>query len=108
MQNLGSTQPSGRPKKAATAQQRLVDAYRKVFTGHGSKEDAEIVLSDLGVHTGFYQVMPADVTAEQLRFREGQRDAFARILSCLRMSEAELLALEEAARLESITIYEER
>lgn len=105
MQTLATTQ-AGPRKRAATAKLRLTQAYKALFAGAGSREDAEIVLSDLAAHTGFYQVTAPTAADSELRFREGQRWAFARILSHLGTSEAEHAAIEAAARLELTTTYE--
>lgn len=104
-QNLASTQP-GKKKRAAPAKLRLTQAYKATFTGHGSQQDAEIVLSDLADVTGFYKVSDGDTSGDKLRFQEGMRFAFARILSHLRMTDTEMAELEKAARVESLTSYE--
>ncbi len=90
-------------KRGFNATKDTVQAYRAVFGGHGSKEETELVLADLANFSGFYQVTtPAD-GPEAVRYSEGQRSVFARILRFMRMSSAELAALEAAARAERLT-----
>lgn len=68
---------------------------------------AEIVLADLANASGFFKVLAAPVSADERAFHEGQRALFGRIYRDLRMSEAELLGLQEAARVEALTDAEE-
>lgn len=87
-------------KRRLRARLALGAAYRRLFSGHGSKADAEIVLADLANHTGFYRVTPPG--AGSLDYMEGKRAVFGRIFRFLRMTEAETEALEEAARAEAL------
>ncbi len=76
---------------------RLRSAYVAVFSGQGKKEDAEIVLSDLA---GFCDWFTAgqDMSDAELREMNGRRQAYERIFTFLRMTEAEVEELAEAAR----------
>ena len=76
----------------------LVRAYRNTFVGNATKEEAQRVLNDLAEVSNYYKVSPVDLPAEQVKFVEGGRRVFERIVTCLRMSGAELVRLEEAAR----------
>lgn len=76
-------------------------AYRRLFAGRGSKADGEMVLADLANHTGFYRV--TEPGAGALEFAEGKRAVFGRVFRFLRMTDAEVAALEEAARAEALT-----
>jgi hypothetical protein len=80
---------------------RRTQAYQSVFRGSPTREDQEIVLSDLRSFTGFDKVSPASVSGEMLRQAEGKREAFARIWQHLSLSPADVLALENAARQDS-------
>lgn len=75
---------------------RLAEAYRNVFLAH--TEDAHLVLNDLAQYTGFYSVLPADVSDDQLRYREGARAAFARVFEFLSQTNQGVAALDKAAR----------
>lgn len=78
---------------------RLTRAYQSVFaTG---REDAELVLADLAEHCGFYKVAARGSDSGTIHYDEGKRAAFARIWSFLTLTDAELAALESAARNES-------
>lgn len=69
-----------RGKKAEEAAERLTDAFRRVFiTGGSSQDDRDLVVSDLGAFTGFYEYTSPEVSDGAVRFSEGQRSVFARI-----------------------------
>lgn len=89
-----------------TAQKKLTDSYRDVF---GKQSEAvEMVLADLAAHTGFYQVEPpGDMSAYQAGYRNGLRAAFGRLFHFLSLSDQQMAALEEAARLEASNPYNE-
>ena len=36
----------------------LTRAYRNLFDGRATKQEAQMVLADLASHSGFYQVLP--------------------------------------------------
>ena len=71
--------------RTARAQQRLREAYEHLFTGQGSPEEAEMVLSDLARHSGYYNTASPDVSTEELWCREGKRELFGRILQFLNL-----------------------
>jgi hypothetical protein len=75
---------------------RLIQAYRSVF-GRGG-EDVELVLIDLASFCGFYQVEQGGVSADELNHWAGRRAAFGRIFNFLSLSDAQLMAMEQAAR----------
>lgn len=83
----------------------LARSYRRLFSGRGSKSDAEIVLADLANYSGFYRV--TEPGAGPLEFQEGKRAIFGRIFRFLRMSANEAVSLEEAARAEALTDHRE-
>lgn len=92
-------------RRSAVAAEELTRAYHAVF-GNGSN-DAEIVLADLANYCGFYQVPPPDASAEQLRYEQGLRTAYARIHHFLSLTREQHQALETAARAESLADNEE-
>jgi len=87
-------------KRTSGEERRLIAAYRNIFNGG---EDADLVIKDLASWSGFYQVTPPEMPNDQVKFAEGGRRVFARILASLRMTDAEIRALEEAARIEALT-----
>lgn len=90
-------------RRGRKARLRLIEAYRNLFAGSGSHEDAELVLTDLAEKSGFYQVTTAETTADALRFAEGQRALFKRIAAMLAMPPEALAELQQAAYRETIT-----
>lgn len=92
------------PRRAETkytAQTRLTQAYREVFTGKPNGEDQQLVLADLLKHSGFQRVTSPGVASDVLWQREGMRALYAHIFSFLSLSDADLHALENAARFEA-------
>lgn len=66
-----------------------------------------MILADLAEFTGFYTVSAPSDTGEWVRFREGQRSVFGRMLRFMRLSADERKALEEAARYETVVSQQE-
>jgi hypothetical protein len=91
-------------ESAEVADIRLIEAYRSVF-GRGG-EDVELVLIDLAAFCGFYQVEQGGVTADELNHHAGRRAAFGRIFNFLSLSDAQLMAMEQAARDEAASAGE--
>lgn len=86
---------------------RLTEAYRNVFGGTGSKDNAAVVLSDLAKTSGFYMVTPATAPDNVRSYSEGRRAVFLRIQGHLRMTPQEIATLEEAVRLNVLTQQED-
>lgn len=84
------------------AKAQLARAYKAVFSGRASQEQAEVVLSDLANVTGFYRCHPAGTSAEVLQYSEGMRFVFGHIHSFVNLSPEDLNALEQAARREAV------
>lgn len=106
MQSLSTIFPAGW-RRRQQARVRLVAAYRNLFAGAGSREDADLVLSDLAAKSGFYTVTGPKDSADAVRFAEGQRAVFKRIAGMLAMPETGLRELQEAAYQEAITTTKE-
>lgn len=94
-------------RRSATAQDDLSKAYQRLFTGHGSEQDAQIVLADLANWTGFYRVSGPGLSPDDRAYSDGLRAAFGRLFRFLRMSDDERRQLEEAARAEALVDAEE-
>jgi hypothetical protein len=90
-----------RPASDSAVDLAIAGAYQRVFTGNPSEEDQNLVLIDLANVSGFYRVTSPAVGAsrDDILFNEGQRAVYARIFRFLRMSDAEMISLETAARL---------
>jgi hypothetical protein len=100
--SLSAKLPLG-SRRGARAAEELSTAYKALFTGHGGKPEAEMVLADLANYTGFYRVSGPESSSDERAFSDGMRAAYGRIFRFLRMSEDEVRHLEEAARLEAVT-----
>lgn len=99
--SLATLFPRGRRRKLEAAA-RLTKAYQEVFHGRPSREDQQLVLADLAAESGFYRVSPAATySSEQLWQQEGSRLLYGRIFEHLALEEADLRALEVAARREA-------
>jgi hypothetical protein len=94
-------------RRGPRATKTLKDAYQRVFSGHGSADDARLVLTDLAKFSGFMSVSPQGVANEQLQYAEGQRSVYARIHDAIRMTPAEREWLEQAVRDEAFASIEE-
>lgn len=88
-------------RRGPTAQIGLVSAYHDVFSK--ADESTEMVLADLALFCGFYQVPPPGTPSDEMHRDAGRREAFGRILSFLTLSPERMQALEVAARLEGET-----
>lgn len=99
---------AGGPHKAELA---LTQAYRRVFSGHGTPEDAEIVLADLAAMTGYYRRPTyADWLARtktpngfelHCALSNARAEVLQHVMGFLTIEDDQLIALERAARLES-------
>ena len=95
------------PARGATAQSRMVSAYRALFSGHGGKDDADIVLTDLAKKSGFFGVMSASVLADvrnpamAMALQEGSRTLFKDILNYLELPPEALSDLQQAVKAET-------
>src|SRR3990167_8765080 len=95
-------------RRGPSAQRRLASAYEALFEGRGSKDDARMVLVDLGKESGFFSVMPLGTSSEALQRAEGARALYARIHNRVRMTADEKIWLETAVRNEVFTSIEEQ
>lgn len=77
--------------------QRRADAASKVLTGNATREDAMIFMRDFMLATGFWEVTPSGMTAEQVKFSEGRRSVYRWFADLIGNDEA-FLALEKDAR----------
>jgi hypothetical protein len=93
----------GNRRKSYEAQKLLTDSYRAVFMGKGSSlEQRQIVLSDLQAQTNWNRVLdPRTATDREVWFQEGMRAAYGVIFAHLSLSDADVEALNNAARLEA-------
>lgn len=80
----------------AAVDERLVGAYKAFLAGHPSAEDCEIILVDLAQISGYYDTTLVDAPADQVKYVEGGRNVFSRILRCANAPFTEVQALHQA------------
>lgn len=88
--------------RSATGQQRIREAYVAVFEGRGSREDADIVYVDLAKHSGYLNTTPPELPAMELKYAEGQRSVFGRIIGFINPAPAGIRALVQAVQEEQL------
>lgn len=76
---------------------RRAQAAVNVFSGHGARDDAMIVLRDLMLATGFYEVTPSAMADGQVKFSEGRRSVYRWFVDLIG-NDADFLAVERDAR----------
>lgn len=101
LSRIFAEKPGG--KRTATAQQRLRTAYSAVVSGNGSREDAEIVFSDLADFSGYFGTTPPGVESTEMWYREGRRSVMERIIALADPTPEEKRALSEAVKVEMLT-----
>lgn len=69
---------------------RIVAAYKAFKNGHASKDDAAIILNDLAIESGYFEVLPADATGDQVLQHNGARRVYGRIMFALNLPQARL------------------
>lgn len=86
-------------RRDPNARLELAEAYTRLFSARGSKEDAEAVLTDLMSFSGYFNVCPL---GESVETHEGKRSVGGRIFSMVNMPDFERDALYQAARRDSM------
>lgn len=101
-QSLSSLFKRGR-RRGMQAELRLKLAYQAVFRGNPGREDQAIVLADLANKAGFYRATAAKGTTDQELWQiEGARLHYGQtVFANLELPQAEMQALEQAARMEA-------
>lgn len=102
---------TGAGGKTAKAERDRAQAYQRLFEGNGSRQDAEIVLTDLAAVTGYYrrpnyaEWMAKTGSPHGFELHSALCNARAEvvrhIMDFLTLTEDDMVALEKAARLES-------
>lgn len=88
------------PFPSPSADDRLQAAYQATFAGNATREDAELVIVDLAVTTRFFEAMAPTASAEALRYVDGGRAVFRRLVGFIAdpriLGELQVAALREA------------
>lgn len=98
--------PAGQ-RRGGAREARLSEAWASFIDGRASREDAELILADLGDISGYFNVAGDDATGDQMLRREGRRDVMARILFLLDMPFSYMTEMRRASLDEfNVTNYE--
>ncbi len=92
---------------SAEAQLTLTRAYRSVFYGIPDRSQQQMVLADLQARCFWSQyTAPSGASSEELWYREGKRAAYGEIFAHLSLSPDDITALDNAARHETVSQFE--
>ena len=106
MQTLATILPP-RDVRGPKAQLGLREAYMAMFEmGNATQEQRDIVMVDLAKASGYYNTTSPDVSDGALRYAEGQRSIFARILQFMNPPISELTAMRKAVQEETLADHE--
>lgn len=76
---------------------RLHEAWNAIINGQGSKDDAELILADLGEFSGYFAVTPPGTDGTTLSHNEGRRAVYARIMYLLDIPTSYMTELRRAS-----------
>ena len=96
MTTVVDTLPPEKRNDALAIEARVVAAYQAVFRGNGSKQDAEIVLTDLAMVSGYHDVMPENASDGAVHQHNGGRRVYSRIMFALNLPTERMNQLQEA------------
>ena len=77
---------------------RVAQAYILLFEGRGSREDADIVLADLAIQSGYFDTVDPEASDRALRQREGKRELMQRVMEAVNRPFDELRQLHAAVQ----------
>lgn len=83
-------------EQVAAMQRRLASAYRNLFSGNGTAEDADLVLVDLARFTRYQDTTPLNTPADVAKALDQRRAVFVRIAEAVIMSGGNLDGLHRA------------
>jgi len=86
----------GVPRNDTTRDARLVAAYEAFMRGAASREDAELILVDLAVHSGYFHVSERSSSGTEMAYDAGSRAVFARIMFMLNLPMDRIADLQRA------------
>lgn len=98
--------PRGK-RRGPTHAHVLANAYRALFAGNPTSGDCEAVVADLAEWSGFYTVTAPQASEAEVRFSEGKRAVFARMLSFVEMDDEAFRRIQDAAFGEAAVSQEE-
>lgn len=86
----------GVPRNDMTRDARLMEAYTAFAEGRASRDDADLVLVDLAVHSGYFHVSERGSTGTEMAYDAGARSVFARIMFMLNLPMDRIADLQRA------------
>lgn len=84
------------PRNDLTRDTRLSAAYAAFLKGGASREDAELILVDLAVHSGYFHVSERGSSGTEMAYDAGARSVFARIMFMLSLPMDRIADLQRA------------
>lgn len=94
--NVLDVLPAHQRTSEAAVDQRLQQAYAAFFSGTPRREDCDIILADLAFYSGYYNTTSMETPADQVKYSEGRRDVFGRMVRYANMPLAELSELQKS------------
>ena len=94
--NLNTVLPPDQRTDAAAQQERVVSAYGALFSGNGTKEDADLVLVDLALFSRYYDTATVTSDPAELAAAAQRRAVMQRIMDGLTISGREPIGLHSA------------
>jgi len=77
------------------AEAKIVSAYHAFAEGRAGKQDADLILQDLAMYSGYFHVTPQSTPEGELKYAEGARSVFARVMYMLNLPVEQIYALQQ-------------
>lgn len=90
----------------ATREGRLASAYKALVQGNAGRDDVEMVLVDLAIVSGYYNVTVPGTSNGDVQRAEGARSVYARIVYMASLPEEIMAAYMRALTAESTHMNE--
>lgn len=84
-------------RRSVKHEERLTTAWQAIMHGKGSKDDAELVMADLGEFSGYFAVSEPGTDGTTLSHNEGRRAVYARIMYLLDLPASYMSELRRAS-----------
>jgi len=84
------------PRNGLTREARVAEAYRAFRDGGCSRDDADIIIADLAMHSGYFHVSARETAPHERAFDDGARSVFARMMFMMNLPWDQLQDLQRA------------
>lgn len=81
--------------KVPLAEAHIVAAYQAFAEGRAGKKDADLIIQDLAMYSGYFHVTSQGTPEGELKYAEGARSVFARIMFMLNLPVERIYALQQ-------------